>query len=94
MKAKKILGTYNKETQKAIELSFDWNNREFIKIWFPKSQLKFDYKKDGDCELQIPYWLLNAKIKEYNIKIEDSIPVSNVLANFINRTGGDVYCNA
>ena len=94
MKAKKIIARFNKETDKAIRLVFDWGNLEFINIWFPKSQLKFHYKNNGKCEVEIPYWLLKAKQKENNIKLEDSIPVANVLANFITRTGGDIYCNA
>ena len=94
MKTKNIIARFNKETDKAIRLAFDFGNLEFEDIWFPKSQLKFNYKKDGKCEVEIPYWLLKAKIKENNIKHDDVIPAANVLANFITRTGADVYCNA
>mgnify|MGYP003138758650 CR=1 FL=1 len=85
--------SFSKETEKAIKLTFDWGNLEFNGIWFPKSQLTFHYKKDSQCEIEIPYWLLKAKIEENNIKHEDSIPTANVLANFITKTGGDIYCN-
>ena len=59
MKTFKTIANYNNETEKAIQLSFDFNRKSFINVWFPKSQITFLHKNNqGNCEISIPFWLL------------------------------------
>ena len=59
-------GNFFSETEKAIQLSFTWESkygsggREFEKVWFPKSQIKFTYKdvEHNFASFEIPFWLL------------------------------------
>ena len=55
----KSIAGYNNETDKAIQLSFEWGYVKFYNFWFPKSQITFLEKDDfGNCEILIPFWLL------------------------------------
>ena len=88
---KRFIARYSRETEKALKVSFDYKDG-FYDIWLPKSQIIITEKDDcGNCVIEVPFWLLknSEPCERY-----DSVPVANVLANFITRTGGDVYCNA
>ena len=88
----KFTAGYNRETEKAIQLSFSYKMNEYSNVWMPKSQLKFiDKNKQGDCVVEIPTWLINKQTPSYTHR---GVSSANAIANFITRTGGDVYCNA
>lgn len=83
---------YNRETEKAIQLSFDWGFKYYDNLWLPKSQLEFkDKDNHGNCIVEIPMWLLKKQIPSH---VYNNISTSNVIANFITKNDGDVYCNA
>ena len=87
----KFTASYNRETEKAIQISFDWGMKHYSNVWMPKSQLNFDDKNDqGDCVVNIPLWLVQ---KQTPSKVYHNITVANAIANFITKTGGDIYCN-
>jgi len=58
-----------KETEKAYSLSFDYGDKIYKKVWFPKSQVTIikEYKSEfiNEYDLFIPYWLM-AKTKPTN----------------------------
>jgi hypothetical protein len=68
------VANYNLESDKAIQLSFEWGNVTFSKIWFPKSQITFINKTDfGACEIQVAFWLLyKNKDKDNNLQNSNS----------------------
>tara|TARA_B100000768_G_C10949044_1_gene236880 strand:+ start:194 stop:463 length:270 start_codon:yes stop_codon:yes gene_type:complete len=88
----KITAGYNRETGKAIQLSFSYKMNEYSNVWMPKSQLKFiDKNEQGDCIVDIPTWLINKQTPSHTYR---GLSSANAVANFITRTGGDIYCNA
>tara|TARA_R110001632_G_scaffold46294_4_gene117617 strand:- start:1286 stop:1552 length:267 start_codon:yes stop_codon:yes gene_type:complete len=87
----KTTAFYNKETDKAIQLSFDWGFKYYDNLWLPKSQLKLEMDNAGNCIVEIPMWLLKKQIPSH---VYDNISTANVIANFITKNDGDVYCNA
>ena len=93
----KITATYDRHTEKALRLSFDYGMKVYDNVWLPKSQLKFISDKlpcehyVGHCVINIPMWLLNKQTPSH---VYSNISPANAVANFITRTGGDIYCNA
>ena len=88
----KFTASYNRETEKAIQISFDWGMKYYDNLWLPKSQLKFEEKNNqGNCIVDIPMWLLKKSTPSH---VCSGISAANAVANFITRTGGDIYCNA
>lgn len=82
MKNFKAIAHYNRQTEKAIQLSFDWKEKSFINVWFPKSQVTFLHDNNyGGCEVSIPFWLL--------YKNEDKL--QNVYDNNSNSTWCDIF---
>ena len=93
----KITATYDRYTEKALRLTFDHGMKFYDNVWLPKSQLKFISDKlpcedyPGHCVVIIPMWLLN---KQTPTQVYSNLSSANAVANFITRTGGDIYCNA
>ncbi len=71
-----------KQTEKAFLLSFDYGDKIYKKVWFPKSKVTItrEYKGEfiNEYDLFIPYWLM-AKVKP-----TDYYPSSN---------GNSVWCS-
>lgn len=92
MKITKITASYNRETEKAIQLSFGYKMNEYSNVWIPKSQINFiDKNNQGDCIVEIPTWLINKQKPSHTYS---GLSSANAIANYITKTGGDVYCNA
>ena len=87
----KFTASYNRETEKAIQLSFGYKMKEYSNVWMPKSQIKFiDKNEQGDCIVEIPIWLINKQKPSHTYS---SLSPANAIANYITKTGGDIYCN-
>ena len=90
------IAKFNNETEKAIQLSFEWGNLTFSKVWFPKSQITFLCKTDfGDCEILIPFWLLyKNKSNGINLQNQDSNSIWCEIFAQQDRNGLTGYCYA
>tara|TARA_R110002096_G_scaffold387126_1_gene581282 strand:+ start:1585 stop:1872 length:288 start_codon:yes stop_codon:yes gene_type:complete len=89
--------TYDKETAKALRLSFDNGMKVYSNVWLPKSRLKFidnispTQDHPGLCTFDMPKWLLKDKTP---IHVYSNVSAAHAVANFITKTGGDVHCTA
>jgi hypothetical protein len=61
----KVVATIFKETEKAIQVTFDystnWFEKEFEKVWLPKSQVTIleQQNEQHPAYISIPVWLIN-----------------------------------
>ena len=88
----KIIANYNRETSKAIQLTFDCGYNAYENVWLPKSQINFlDKDEQGNCVVEIPMWLIK---KQTPTHIYSSISPALAIANFATKNNTDVHCNA
>ena len=87
----KFTASYNQETEKAVQVSFDFGMKYFKNVWLPKSQLKFEYKDEGNCIVEIPMWLIKQQTPSHTYS---NVSAAHAIANFATKNGTDVYCNA
>ena len=86
-----------KSTDKAIFISAPTHPECKEGFWMPKSVCKFEideHYSDNSLiriSIQFPYSFTPQGKDEVK---NSGISVANALANFITKTGGDVYCNA
>jgi len=64
-------------------------------FWLPKSVCKFDFKENRNGEVEVTMSFNRCyTLQAQEEKANPGISAASAIANFITRTGGDIYCNA
>jgi len=87
---KKFIALYNRETTKAIQLTFDCGYNLYENVWLPKSQINFlDKDEQGNCVVEIPVWLIKKQTPTHTYS---NVSPALAIANFITKNNSDVHC--
>lgn len=87
---KKFIALYNRETTKAIQLTFDCGYNFYENVWLPKSQINFlDKDEQGNCVVEIPVWLIKKQTPTHTYS---NVSPALAIANFITKNNSDVHC--
>jgi hypothetical protein len=84
-----------KSTDKALFISIPSDPECKDGFWMPKSVCRFELIQNTDDKVRISVQMPYRFTKQGKEEIKNSgISRDNAIANFITRTGGDVYCTA
>jgi len=89
------LGQVTRSTDKAFFIAEPTHPGCKEGFWLPKSVCKFSFEESRSGEVEVTmsfnrsYTLQGQEEKKHS-----GFSAANAIANFITRTGGDVYCNA